>query len=331
MQATKQQQIMGFFIEEAKEHLDTIEQGLLDLQTTMSDSERLNELFRAAHSVKGGAAMLGFNSIQRVGHHLEDNFKVLKENPIKPDRQLEDLFLKCFDVLKELVEALQSPYGLQEAQGEQIVQASQPTFLELQNYLNQLMKGSTAVAATAAVKISPDAPALIPAALKKMLQLFKQGDSAVCRQQLATLCNRMGQLTTSSEWRGLLRLSQEAIANTKHSYQVLAPLLIKELKQAGDLLLAGRSSEIVPSRALQQLVGPVTPPAPPAPPAAQAIAPPTSAPPAKPTRPPEPTSSARAQQVMVPLEPRAAARALLDAFNKEQLIELAEFLMKAIQ
>jgi len=323
VQATKQQQIMGFFIEEAKEHLDTIEQGLLDLQVTVSDSEQLNELFRAAHSVKGGAAMLGFDSIQRVGHHLEDYFKVLKENPIKPDRHLEDLFLKGFDVLKELVEALQSPYGLQEARGEQIVQASQPIFLELQNYLNTLIKMGTGTPARPSVRTSPDAATLIPVVLKKMLQLFKQGDSPACRQQLASLCSRMGQLTTSSEWRGLLRLAQEAIANSKHPYQVLAPLLIKELKQAGDLLVAGRSSEIVPSRALQQLVGASTtsivPPPPPLPPVQSPLV-------------PEPAnSSARTQQVMVPLEPRAAARALLDAFNKEQLIELAEFLMKAIQ
>ncbi|MDX2241134.1 MAG: Hpt domain-containing protein [Leptolyngbyaceae cyanobacterium bins.302] len=325
MQATKQQQIMGFFIEEAKEHLDTIEQGLLDLQATMSDSEQLNELFRAAHSIKGGAAMLGFDSIQRVGHHLEDYFKVLKENPLKPDRHLEDLFLKGFDVLKELVEALQSPYGLQESQGEQIVQASQPIFLELQNYLNQLMKAGSGTASQPSVKTSPDAAALIPVALKKMLQLFKQGDSVTCRQQLATLCSRMAQLTTSSEWRGLLRLAQEAVSNSKHSYQVLAPLLIKELKLAGDLLVVGRSHEIVPSRALQQLVEPATPPNTPAPPP---ITPPIAA---KPTPAVEPVPSARMQQVMVPLEPRAAARALLDAFNKKQLIELAEFLMKAIQ
>jgi chemotaxis protein histidine kinase CheA len=322
VQATKQQQIMGFFIEEAKEHLDTIEQGLLDLQTTMADPEQLNELFRAAHSVKGGAAMLGFDSIQRVGHHLEDYFKVLKENPIKPDRQLEDLFLKGFDVLKELVEALQSPYGFQEAQGDQIVQASQPTFLALQNYLNQLIKTGGKSAAQPAVRTSAEAPTLIPAALKKMLQLFKQGDSAACRQQLGTLCNRMAQLTTSSEWRGLLGLAQEAIANSKQSYQVLAPLLIRELKQAGDLLIAGRCSAIAPSPALQQLVGMPVPPV-------VAAANAASAPAAKAT--PEVPSVNSRQQITVPLEPRAAARVLLGAFNKEQLIELAEFLMKAIQ
>lgn len=324
MQATKQQQIMGFFIEEAKEHLDTIEQGLLDLKTTMADPEQLNELFRAAHSVKGGAAMLGFNSVQRVGHHLEDYFKVLKENPIKPDRHLEDLFLKGFDVLKELIEALQSPYGFQESQGEQLVQAAQPVFLELQNYLNQLMQTGSGVTPPPVVKTTPNAPALVNAALKKMLQLFKQGDSAPCRQQLAALCGKIAQLSTSPEWRDLLQLAQDAIANSKQSYQVLAPLLIKELKQAGDLLIAGRSSEIVPSRALQQLAGRPIAAMPPAPPPAVAPTPVKAA--------PEPPSvPAKVQQITVPLEPRAAARALLDAFNKKQLIELAEFLMKAIQ
>jgi hypothetical protein len=43
------------------------------------------------------------------------------------------------------------------------------------------------------------------------------------------------------------------------------------------------------------------------------------------------TSPSKLQQISVPLEPRAAARVLLDAFNKKQLIELADFIMKAIQ
>ena len=55
----QQQRIMGYFIEEAREHLQTIEQGVLNLEDVLNDSESVNELFRAAHSIKGGAAMLG--------------------------------------------------------------------------------------------------------------------------------------------------------------------------------------------------------------------------------------------------------------------------------
>ena len=54
-----QQKILGYFIEEAKEHLETLERGILDLSAVIDDQERVNEMFRAANSVKGGAAMLG--------------------------------------------------------------------------------------------------------------------------------------------------------------------------------------------------------------------------------------------------------------------------------
>ncbi|PZV17592.1 MAG: histidine kinase [Leptolyngbya sp.] len=312
---------MGFFIEEAKEHLDTIEQGMLNLEATLADSEQMNEVFRAAHSVKGGAAMLGFDSIHRTAHHLEDAFKILKDNPVKPDRQLENLFLKVFDVLKELVEALQSPFGFQEVQAEQIVQDAQPAFVEVEAYLHHLIQNRSNKAATA-VKVSAEAPAFINAALRKMLQLFKQGDTPLCRQQLSVLCNRMEQLSNCSAWHGLLAVTQGAIANPQGSYSMLAPLIIKEIKLSGDLLVAGRSSEIVPSVKLRQLAPTVVfAPAP----VAQSIASSTTA------STPDQNGATRTQQISIPLEPRAAARALLDAFNKQQLIELAEFLMKAIQ
>lgn len=323
MQATKQQQILGYFIEEAKEHLDTIEQGLLKLKETMADSERLNELFRAAHSVKGGAAMLGFGSIQKVSHHLEDCFKILKEHPaVDIDQAIENLFFKGFDVLKELVEELQSPYGLREEDAAQKVQALDPVFTELQNSLNGKLGGAAAPsqpapAAQPAGRSPAEISALLNGALKKMLELFKQGDSPANRQQIAAFCGKLVQLHSSPEWRKVLELSQKAIANPRSPYQHLPSVVIKELKQSGDLLVAGRSSEITPGKLLLQLAG--VPAAPATPAATQPAAPAPAQPTGKP------------QQITIPAEPRAAARVLLQSFNKAQLIELAEYLMKAIQ
>lgn len=330
MQATRQQQIVVYFIEEAKEHLNTIEQGLLDLQATMADAERLNELFRAAHSVKGGAAMLGFDSIQHVGHHLEDCFKTLKENPIAVDQQIEDLFLKGFDALKELVEALQSPYGLRQQDAERIVQEVEPAFAELERYLTQ---GVSAPAAQPTAKVVANLPKLMTAGLKKMLELFKQGDSAATRQQLVALCQRMGQFHSCTEWQQQLQTCQAAIANAKNPFPLLAPLVIRELKQAGDLLIAGKTWDITPGKQLQQVAarGGADAPVSAAPvPAAPVSAAPVSAAPAPPSVKPIPASS-KVAQISVPAEPRAAARVLLGAFNKSELIELAEYLMKAIQ
>jgi chemotaxis protein histidine kinase CheA len=72
LDAANAQRILGYFIEEAKEHLETLEKGILDLSNMANDSEQVNEMFRAAHSVKGGAAMLGYTSIQKTAHRLED-------------------------------------------------------------------------------------------------------------------------------------------------------------------------------------------------------------------------------------------------------------------
>lgn len=141
MDAGKQQQILGYFLEEAKEHLETLEKGFLELQATVTDQERVNELFRAAHSVKGGAAMLGFNSIQQISHRLEDCLKILKENQVKVDPKIEALFLKGYDALKDLLERLQGPFGLREEEGDRVVQETEPAFTQLQDYLNSRIAG----------------------------------------------------------------------------------------------------------------------------------------------------------------------------------------------
>jgi chemotaxis protein histidine kinase CheA/ActR/RegA family two-component response regulator len=134
----EQQRILGYFIEEAKEHLATIENALLNLQTVVDDAELMSEVFRAAHSVKGGAAMLGIHSMQHIAHRLEDYFKVLRENPIRVDQQLEALFFKGFDALNTLTEELEHTLTLSDDRAHQTIQELEPVFLELQTHLGQL-------------------------------------------------------------------------------------------------------------------------------------------------------------------------------------------------
>ncbi len=327
MQATEQQQqILRFFIEEAKEHLDTIEQGLLNLQATMADSEAMNHLFRAAHSVKGGAAMLGIDSILKTGHYLEDYFKLIKDHPIKVDRKLEDLFLQGFDGMKELVEALQSPFGLRPEDEEQALKRSVPVFKELGEHLQVLINGSK--------RAAPKAPAASPATaqvqniLKMMLQLFKQGDSPKSRQQLSMLCTKLAALNkTSKPWINLLQMSQRAIANPKASFSALAPIIIKELKVNSELVMSGRSGEILPSRSLQQLLPTQAVPETAARTVVKTVAEPIAASSASNSA----VGVATRRQISIPADPKGAARSLLDQFNKSELIQIAEFLMKAIQ
>jgi len=270
----QQQRILGYFIEEAKDHLNTIEQGLLNLQTTLEDPEMVNEIFRAAHSIKGGAAMLGLNSIQRTAHRLEDFFKVLKEClTIQIDQKLESLFLQVFDVLKALLEQLEES-GLTDDVANQIMSEVEPVFAELNQHLELLVNQAEgtmqpeeiseqfAVAAHKAVPAAPIASffpvfqTTLLQQLRQMLQLFKQPETPQTRQALETCCNQLIQLGKQfnlSSWCALCEMALSAIANEDNTYRTLAPIIIKELKQAQELVLAGREAEIATCEQLQTL------------------------------------------------------------------------------
>ncbi len=300
MDAVNQQKILGYFIEEAKEHLETLERGILELSSVIEDSERVNEMFRAAHSIKGGAAMLGYGSIQKTAHRLEDAFKILKEQTVSIDQKLESLLLAGYDVLQDLIEHLQSPMGLQEEEAKAIVQRSEPKFVELQDYLKQLLGGAIPSdrdeAPVAAIRTAPKV-SIAPQVrnfLMQMLQLFKQQDAPASRQQLQKICVALAKLAPDEQgWQKLLKTAEAAIANPRHPYRTLAPVVIKELKQGGDLLEMGKGSQIVIASELQQLV------------ATQGQAP---------------------QQILITLEPQAVASTLLKVFNKQQISQLVQLL-----
>jgi len=205
------QKILGYFIEEAKEHLETLEQGILDLGNLVNNTEQINEMFRAAHSVKGGAAMLGYSSIQKTAHRLEDAFKILKENPIKVDQKLESLFLKGYDLLQVLIDKLQSPLGLPAEEANVIIKNGEPTFAELQAHLNYLLgqgKSPVAIAAASSISVS------VRDILKQMLQLFKQEETSASRQQLQQLILSLSQLASEQKkWQYLVKNAQSALTN----------------------------------------------------------------------------------------------------------------------
>ncbi len=280
MLSEQQQRIMGYFIEEAKDHLGTIEQGLLNLKPTLEDPEMANEIFRAAHSVKGGAAMLGLTSIQNTAHRLEDYFKVLKECALQIDQKLETMLLRVYDTLQELVEQLQGPFGLTDDKAEEAMTAVEPVFIALNQHLEQLVSASgvqppedvtltlTAQqpARLASVQAASEESALrfifqhdVPVRLREMLQFFKQPDSAASRQQLQSICQTLaqaGEQLDLPEWCELMESAEQAIRNSDNTYRTLAPILIKDIKHAQEQILAGHAPDVATSDELLDLLPP---------------------------------------------------------------------------
>ncbi|MGF1492248.1 MAG: response regulator [Microcoleaceae cyanobacterium] len=286
MQVEQQQRIMGYFIEEAKDHLDTIEQGLLNLQATIEDPDLLYEVYRAAHSVKGGAAMLGLNSIQATAHRLEDSFKVLEKiqnkSKVLVDQELESQFLEISDTLKALVDGLSSPYGLTEDVAQSLLRDVEPAFKTLNLHLNQLAQQSglvlpelslstgqtsqvvspqeTVVEAPRSSTIDPQAQFFqhqVPEQLREMLQLFKRPENSKSRTALCSICQDLSRKGTSldlPEWTNCVEHIEQAIANPVNNYQALAPVVIRSLKQAQNLALNNQAHEIEVSPEIQDLV-----------------------------------------------------------------------------
>ncbi len=323
------QQIIHYFIEEAQEHLVTVEQGLLDLAEVISDAERVNEMFRAAHSIKGGAAMLGFEGIQATAHKLEDCFKILRDHPVPIDRKLETLFLGGYDALKALVEELaNSPtLSLRPEVVDSVLSGSAANFVALEEYLEEMLNINThdtasrepAIAATigsgsTAVMAPPiNIVAIVTTTLQQMLGLFKQGDNPANRQQLVGIAQSLSSIRPdASNWQALIRTTAQAIANPHNTYNAVAPLVIRELKQAGDLLAAEREREIVVSVALQQAISTVAPAAP----IAAAV--------------PTPVSAPTVAQITIPVDVRGAAQGILQNFNRQQVTELVVLLHRVI-
>jgi len=278
----QQQRILGYFIEEARDHLNTIEQGLLNLQSTLNDPEMINEVFRAAHSIKGGAAMLGLSSIQQTSHRLEDCFKILKEHPVQVDEKLESLFLGVSDTLKALLEHLAGPFGLTQEVANTLMSETEPVFKWLYEHLELLVQQS-GNQATIDIEISAsnllfepqetfstnelhvvpqiktvgEFQAQVLQQLRQMLKLFKQSATLETRQQLQDCCYelaRFGDSLNLSNWCGLCRSAGSAIALPENSFLALAKTVITEIKQALELATQNRDSEIAISPQLKALI-----------------------------------------------------------------------------
>ncbi|MCT7951031.1 response regulator [Ancylothrix sp. C2] len=285
----QQQRIMGYFIEEAKEHLNTIEHGLLNLQATIEDPEIVKEVFRAAHSVKGGAAMLGLTAIKTTAHLFEDCFKILEECPVVVDQKLETLFLKVFDAMQALLEQIQTGAGETPEVTAPLMANVEPTIAEITHHLKSLV--STSDSRLTSPKSPQNIPTLQPSAaslktptpylnenlevsalqlifqsdvpqgLREMLELFKQQPTSQTRKKLQDICHRLiaaGEQFELQPWCDLIEAARQAINDPKHTFSSLAPVIIRDIKQAQEFVLAGKTNQIAISNNLQILQPPQT-------------------------------------------------------------------------
>jgi two-component system, chemotaxis family, sensor histidine kinase and response regulator PixL len=101
---TQFQKIKAQFLEEAQQHLQTLESNLLGISRSNINRDKIDLMLRSAHSLKGGAAMMEFNLLSEFSHRLEDFFKILKVGKVTANEKIEQNLLMIIDFLLQLVD-----------------------------------------------------------------------------------------------------------------------------------------------------------------------------------------------------------------------------------
>ncbi|MEO9268881.1 chemotaxis protein CheA [Serratia ureilytica] len=156
------------FFDEADELLADMEQHLLELDPLAPDIEPLNAIFRAAHSIKGGAATFGFSVLQETTHLLENLLDGARRQEMSLSTEIINLFLETKDIMQEQLDAYKTSQQPDAESFEYICQALRQLALEAQQQ-------QEAPAAQPAVQQPVAQPSAAPAAIEGGMRISLNG------------------------------------------------------------------------------------------------------------------------------------------------------------
>ncbi len=100
-------QYLEIFLDETKEHLQSLNTEILNLEQDPENAGTVNEIFRAAHSLKGMAGTMGFKRMQNLTHDMENVFSEVRNGTIKVKGNMIDILFQCLDALEEYLNCIQ--------------------------------------------------------------------------------------------------------------------------------------------------------------------------------------------------------------------------------
>ncbi len=100
-------QYLEIFLDETKEHLQNLNTQILELEQEPENMDTINEIFRAAHSLKGMAGTMGFKRMQALTHDMENVFSEVRNGTIKVRGNMIDILFQCLDALEEYLSTIQ--------------------------------------------------------------------------------------------------------------------------------------------------------------------------------------------------------------------------------
>ena len=139
-------QYLDIFLDETKEHLQNLNTQIMDLEQAPDNMDTINEIFRAAHSLKGMAGTMGYKRMQTLTHDMENVFSEVRNGTFKVQPDMIDVLFRCLDALEEYLANIQ-----------QTTEEGTNDNAELIEILNNIMKNGGEVKAGAAT-VANDKP-----------------------------------------------------------------------------------------------------------------------------------------------------------------------------
>jgi two-component system chemotaxis sensor kinase CheA len=134
-------QYLEIFLDETNEHLQNLNTQILELEQDPENSDTVNEIFRAAHSLKGMAGTMGYKRMQNLTHDMENVFSEVRNGNIKVQPEMIDVLFQCLDALQEYTDNIKNT-------ADEGTNDNEPLIRQLNDILNN--KGATSEAAAPA-------------------------------------------------------------------------------------------------------------------------------------------------------------------------------------
>ncbi|WP_236329165.1 chemotaxis protein CheA [Enterobacter quasihormaechei] len=175
------------FFDEADELLADMEQHLLDLVPEAPDSEQLNAIFRAAHSIKGGAGTFGFTILQETTHLMENLLDEARRGEMQLNTDIINLFLETKDIMQEQLDAYKSSAEPDAASFEYICNALRQLALEAKGEASAPVVPAAKLSIVDAVAEPDTAPEAPAGKLRVVLSRLKESEVNLLEEELGNL------------------------------------------------------------------------------------------------------------------------------------------------
>ena len=251
-------QTYAFFLMEAPELLQTIEQDLLSLKEDHS-LNKVHKLMRITHTLKGAAASVGLEILKKVAHSLEDVFKALYNPTVVIDSELEEQLFQAYECLRLPLTAELTNTSLNESD---VLNRAAAVFTQLQEKLgdNSCFERQIPTSAELGVDITQsifetDVTERL-AALASALEEPETGQVAMILRSSATVFVGLAEALNLPGFGAIASCAIAALDAHLDSSALIAQLALTDFQRSAALVLAGdRTRAGEPSAALQQLAG----------------------------------------------------------------------------